>query len=367
MNRVWLANCGIINIFVLLLLPFASHSQQYYTVVANSGINLRAAPSIDSEIIGKVPFGTWLIANEAIEEIFNKEADNIDGRKGIWTKVLHDQKEVFAFSGYLLKHKWYFGESQKDRNLLIDEYDIYLNRKLPETINTNYKLIMPGFTDYKNFDPNIHWYAIIKKEGEFYLEKTNLQMIPTYEYFTLQDEKNWHSLEGPYIYNFECPFGADVDYYIGSDIPLTTGKITGCKHDIVELPKLIHPDEKIRLGMGIEHDAWIYAYEENIIDHDKRTHEQIYQLGIFDNYVASKEIIDLMEYSLFRYPAKQHIYKKASTIEFIGDLNHDGICDFIMYFTDGIESCGMQFEYQLFMSDANSGSFYLASNSPRGW
>jgi hypothetical protein len=367
MNRIWSSYFGIVNLIAVLLVSFCAYSQQYYTVVANSGVNLRSGPGIDSKIIDKVAFGTWLKGNEAMEEIFDKEAELIGGRKGVWIKVRYGQKEAYAFSGNLLRNKWHLGNLHKDTNQYYDEYDIYNDRKLPETINTIYKLIIPGFKDYKNFNPNIEWHAIIKKQGEFYVEKTNLEMIPGYEYFTFLDENIWNPLEGPYIYTFECKFGSDVLFYIGSLSPLNTGKISSCIHDMTELPKLLYPEERISFRMEGAKDAWIYAFEENYVDYENRSHQQLYQLKIFSNYYGTEEISDLLEYSLFRYPAKQHIYKKATTIDFIGDLNEDGICDFILYFTDGKESCGMQYEYQLFMSDAETGTFYLASNSPRGY
>lgn len=104
-------------------------SPGYFKVRANSGLILREKPTRESNKILTLPKHT---TGEIIEE--TKIRENINGRKGDWLKVKHNERIGYIFSGY--------ASISKDLATFQDEndFDFHLN-EIPKIESGNYETL----------------------------------------------------------------------------------------------------------------------------------------------------------------------------------------------------------------------------------
>ena len=70
----------------------------YFRVTAESGLNIRKGPSLSSDKITKIPYGSMVYGCEYCDHC---QEEIIEGKKGIWKKVFFAAYEGFVFSGFL--------------------------------------------------------------------------------------------------------------------------------------------------------------------------------------------------------------------------------------------------------------------------
>lgn len=140
---------AIMSLWVMSL----NAQMELYTVIANSGLSLRAGPGLEYERLAVVPYNNSVhVSYEA--ETFN-QLDTIGDYLGYWFPSEVDGQEGFLYSAYL-----------KRGHLFVPPGE--------DGINTDYRIIMPGYRlSALNYDPSLHWYALV---GESYEEHTNFHL-----------------------------------------------------------------------------------------------------------------------------------------------------------------------------------------------
>jgi len=102
----------------------AETSTQFLYVTAPSGLSLREFGNLQSEKIGKMPYGTKVKVIDLEENM----TMNVAGIKGGMDKIEFNHKEGFAFNGYLSK---YF---PPERDITAKGYVSELNKFFPEVL-----------------------------------------------------------------------------------------------------------------------------------------------------------------------------------------------------------------------------------------
>jgi len=93
-------------IFILLISSSLSYGSnpltegQEVSVVANSGLSLRAAPSVFSEVLEVIPFGESVIILED-KELSERNTERIEWVDGKWSLVSFEGIEGYVFDGFL--------------------------------------------------------------------------------------------------------------------------------------------------------------------------------------------------------------------------------------------------------------------------
>jgi uncharacterized protein YraI len=68
-------------------------------VIAKSGLKIRTAPNLNSDVLITLPF------NETIEVVNgNEKLDIVHGENGIWCKVQYNNLEGYAWSKFISKY-----------------------------------------------------------------------------------------------------------------------------------------------------------------------------------------------------------------------------------------------------------------------
>jgi len=96
------------------------------TVVANSGLKLRTAPTLQSSVVKVIPYGDKVVVQ--MDTIFNQE--RIEWMEGDWIYVDHDGDKGYVFDGFLTSlpmPSFDFEYAQEDLMLLpaIDSWVTY--------------------------------------------------------------------------------------------------------------------------------------------------------------------------------------------------------------------------------------------------
>lgn len=95
------------TIFTILSLSLGAQYQ--YSVVANSTLNLRSAPSISSNIVTCLQPFDLVIADLEYVDFIQKQLDAtaiIGGRKGFWLRVSSGAEKGYVFSAYLIPYDY---------------------------------------------------------------------------------------------------------------------------------------------------------------------------------------------------------------------------------------------------------------------
>ncbi len=290
-KRIDMAN-KIIILVILVFWSFVITGQELENiraqVIAESGLNLRSKPSLQSSVILKIPYYQSI-------HVYNKtgyrdtiqvfETDtypiHVDGE---WVKVSYQNKTGYVLSTYLNVPSKQF----QDPNL-----------------NQDFILLFPGVTCRDNIHKKIdhYWYGLYQNKDTCYLKPVNFEFVNTI----------------PEMYSNEQILireRKDLKFIVGSKTPLTTGTISSKHENYFER---IHMNEEYSfcdstytLGDGL-------FLKTEMNDRDQCQKNYFFKLD-------SKT-----------YPFKcqiKHCSDFYSGLIWRGDLNNDGVDDFIWSFGD---------------------------------
>lgn len=136
------------------------------TVISTTGLNLRSAPNLKSEVLASVPYGTTV-------ELISQDSFGLDKiGHHVFHRKLKGKKEAYKndIQGYWRKVEY--------NNISGYMFDAYLGRIEPlreehKGLNQNYILLQPNDICYDNFyyDASMHWYG-------FYTNGSDIEMRP---------------------------------------------------------------------------------------------------------------------------------------------------------------------------------------------
>ena len=332
----------VITILILILSSTLLHSQNGWTVFAKSGLILRSGPGTNYSKIKTLPFGTKMVVLDlnggkmGYKWRLFRYTDEIDGRRGVWMKVLVNDATGYVFSGYCLEGDWFLPSGDGD-------------------LNSEFRVFRPGkFCHNVNYDHNLHWYSLSKNGESLEVKKGDIQ-------FTLIHEESKFDTLWEFWKEYPLKISdnnSDTTFLlIGSSYRLeqTTiySEFLGEYWTFPSRGKFLYPEEVLKKTYASNH-YYFRAFDQVILtEKDPKGYKTEYRLELeilgrdFKSKLDISEALNLWQ----RESGKKHAMGKTPQILWIGDINNDEILDFIIHFEDMVDSCAACTRYYLFMSD----------------
>lgn len=319
-------------VFAFIYAPLCLVAQTSYTVTAKSGLNLRTEPGMTGKKVASIPFGAIVISED---DVTQGVKDTIEDKPGSWIKIQYQARSGYVFTGFLA-----MGEQVVQAT----------------EINRDYRLLKPGFLcSPANFDPGLNWYALVRKDGRLTVKKTNI-VVKFREDFS---EKDLAAAECAdcYACKVEASIEDSVFFYIGAKQPLVEGnrfsKFLGDYWNYDGGAKFFYPEQTFQEYYA-PYNYTFRAFEGVMLTVQPPGYQKKYQLE-YDMYIHGNPMktFDLSQDLNLSSTARQHSVYQTPQLIWIGDLNLDGLLDFIWYSHTMTDSCGVCWEYHLFMSDKN--------------
>ncbi len=337
---------SLIPAFLILLFPACSIAEPF-TVLAKSGLNVRKGPSASSAKTGYLPFGTVVEADIQYDSdiiphsgyLYSHFSEVIEGNRGFWVKIRHKKTEGFIFSGFGLVGEWAVPSSE---------------------INKDFRLLEVGATcNPVNYDPGLHWYALTKNKDKMEIKKSDvtLKLIHSFtEKDTLGDQyAEWKT----YPIVVSSNLTDTVVFLIGSRKELPEKEVfaslLGTTRNYKHEAKFLYPEEIY----STYYNGTSYAFRafENVMltRGNPEGYLKQYQIEFSINmHRSNQQTFNISTDLGFLDAGQRHAQYKTPQLVWIGDLNSDGLLDFIYYSHSMTDSCGGSLEYHLFLSDKNN-------------
>lgn len=329
----------LITIIVLIMVSAALRAEPF-TVLATSGLNVRKGPTSKSEKVGSLPFGTIVEAEMNYESDidykyrYKRVSEVIEGKQGFWIKIYQGKLEGYIFSGFGLFGEWIVNSTE---------------------INRDYRLLRVGpYCDAINYDPKLNWYALIKKDGKLGIKNAAVTLKLTHEF----NEQDTLGQENEFWREFPLLVQSDqidtVLFLIGTKNNLEEGLVFS-QHiandwGYSKKDNFLFPEQTIDLHFE---KKW---YQFRAFEGVKLTNEnpegyiKQYQIELRTIYPEAKRYNISPELQL-KNTAEKHCNYRTPQLILFGDINKDGLPDFIYYSHTMNDSCGVCWEYYLFLSD----------------
>lgn len=322
-------------LFAFTYAPLCVIAQTYYTVTARSGLNLRAEPGVKGKKVASIPFGAIVRSDD--DGYTPGVKDTIEGKPGSWIMIRYQARSGYVFTGFLA-----MGEQ------IVQATEI----------NRDYRLLKPGFhCSAANFDSGLNWYALVRKDGRLTVKSTNIVVKFRVDF----SEKDVAEAECADCYTCKVEAGIEdsVFFFIGTKQPLAEGsrfsKFMGDYWNYDGGAKFFYPEQDL-LTYYPPYQYLFRAYEGVTLTYQAPGYEKKYQLEysmILPTQDHQMKTFDLSKDLALKGDAKQHGKYKTPQLIWYGDLNQDGLLDFIWYSHSMTDNCGVCWEYHLFMSDKN--------------
>ncbi|MDX2134782.1 MAG: SH3 domain-containing protein [Saprospiraceae bacterium] len=333
----------IIKIIILILLSAKSNAEPF-TILAKSGLNVRKEPNSKSERVGSLAFGTVVEAeiNYETDVEYNKRykhfSEIIEGKQGFWMKISHGKIEGYIFSGFGLIGEWVVNSTE---------------------INNDYRMLRVGqYCDAINYDPKLNWYALTKNNGKLSVKKSDVTLRLVHE-FNEQDtlgEENEYWTEFPLI--VQSNLKDTILFLIGTKTNFEEGatfsQFIANQWGYSENEKFLFPEQTY--GFYYEGKNYqFHAFEGVKLTKDNPDgYIKKYQLELRVNVHPETKTYNLSKELQLEETAERHCNYKTPQLILVGDINKDGLPDFIYYSHTMSDSCGVCWEYHLFLSDKSN-------------
>lgn len=338
---------------IFFILQFGLIAQEWYSVTARSGLSLRAEPGLSAERIGGIPFNAQLELLEPYR--YYEVTETIEGVSGYWAPVRYAGQEGYVFSAYL-----------KYGHLFVEK---------GETVNNEYRIVVPG-TRYGslNYDPNLHWYALVTTIEEGLPTDLKLQKINPFVKFgpEITEFEDYRTEPGIVLLDAELGEGKIAWLYIGAAEPITRIEdleqicYSSCETEYPMWGKPIYPYQQLNVFQSVDKDN--YSLMGLNVTAAKSTHQYRtldYQLGVVKNtHYRFDEPEPIQSLSAELLPEEWPVEEYGALSFFDhpqlcwqGDLNGDGAPDLVFYRPDTSESCGGSESYSLLVSEQTDGAW----------
>lgn len=315
-----------------------------FTILAKSGLNVRKEPNSKSEKIAALPFGTVVEAEINYETDigynggYKHFSEIIEGKQGFWMSISHGKVKGYIFSGFGLVGKWVVNSTET---------------------NKDYRLLRVGqYCDAINYDPKLNWYALTKANGKLSIKKSEvtLRLIHEFNEKDTLGENNEYWAEYPLV--VQTNQKDTVLFLVGSTTNLEEGAITSQfvaqKWGYSEDENFLFP-EQIH-GFYYEGKNYqFHAYESvKLTKENPKGYIKNYQLELKVSTDSEVKKYNLSKELGLESTAEMHCTYKTPQLIFVGDINKDGLLDFIYYSHSMNDGCGVCWEFHLFLSDKSN-------------
>jgi hypothetical protein len=327
-----------ILIFILCFLLTASHicSQNYreieegLTVVALKGLNIRSSPSTSGKVLASVPFGEVVIP---VEYDGMTKKDTIENLKGEWLKVVYNKIEGFAFSPYLIENLSIDRAKSSDEMILLMEG-------------------VPGW--FTAYEPDFYYYGLYENNDSQKWEKINVSFLVA-------------TIHGIDKFSDEHCLGDFPNIKISTDRSEISKLIIGSRKPIIPdkiLNIFFSKNDNYYSNSGFLYPEQIFstqyndvtynirAFDSISVDFKNKTFDKHYQLQFYTGYNKRYEYSGLQNISneLELYDSgERHSFYQTPAIDWIGDINGDGLLDVVIYQHGMVEHGGTHWQHTLFL------------------
>lgn len=173
----------LLSLFLPVTLTTANQAQESQfqydpsrnVVIATTGLNLRMSPSLTSEVLAVIPFGSKV-------DIIDDQYYGFD-TLGTSYEVFFSSEESFTpkVGGY-----WVKGRFNEQVGYLFSAYLDWDHNAVDQVFNRDVALLFEGVNCSSNYryDPSWHWYGCYKENGALVLKKIKLSFFLTLDEMT---------------------------------------------------------------------------------------------------------------------------------------------------------------------------------------
>lgn len=331
-------------VFLLIISTFCyADGPNLYSVLAESGLNLRKGPSLESEILAHLKYGSIIYSYgipNFTKENNHKAPDTIDGVVGHWIDAAYGEINGYIFSPYVYRY------------IKVDSL-VSVN-----TIKVTFEGFCQGEVDYH---PDLMYYGLFKDSLGFYLKKVDVSMclskvegMEKFLNFECREEENI-LLETDISQKSLLLIGAGKEWEEGRLDHLVFNSNLGYNRD----DGFIYPEQRVELNFN-RHKYTIHAFDSIKTDLSCNIKKN-YQLEfINESFESGKKItvITNLSKSLNLYGSgEKHSKYKTPKIYWAGDINRDGLLDLIIYQHSMVNHGGVAWTYSLFLTETTDQGF----------
>lgn len=329
---------------------FGQLDEHFFTITAASGLSLREGPGLAFERLAAIPFNTQVRVDQ--DQINYDRRDTIGGVSGHWVPTRYQNKNGYLFSAYLKRG--------------------HLFKPAVGSLNRDYRIAIPGYKfDALNYDPDLHWYAIITGYEEE-KEQIRLEEVkPNVAIGAAANDENYGYMDHADLVSIDLDLNEEyVLVFIGSKHPID---------NVEDLPQLAHfspiedymiwgrpvfPYEQLKFFQAANGDHYALG-GRNLIRHNEKeeTEDLVYQLDMLRNpyerqtppapHQTISEQLTVKDWDGHDHVPNEFFSHPRLCWE--GDINGDGAPDLLFYRPNDSNCCGGSDGYFLLMSEENDG------------
>jgi hypothetical protein len=253
-------------------------------------------------------------------------------------KITYGKIEGYIFSGFGLIGKWVVQSSE---------------------INRHYRLLRTGqYCDAINYDPKLNWYALVKDNGKLAIKKSEVILRLVHEF----NEQDTLGKDNEYWAAFPLVVQSNlkdtVFFLIGSEVKLEEGAIISPllanQWGYSDFECFLYPEQKYELYFEGRSYQFRAFEDVKLTNDNSKGYIKQYQIGLSITTYPEIKQYNLSNELALKSPADAHCNYKTPQLIWIGDLNKDGLLDFIYYSHTMTDSCGVCWEYHFFLSDESN-------------
>lgn len=318
-----------------------------FTILAQSGLNVRKGPSLESEKIGSLAFGTVVEAeggddfDGSYDGAYNKFSEVIEGKRGFWMKISYRKLEGYIFSGFGLSGEWVVTST---------------------AINSTYRLLRAGqYCGAINYDPKLNWYALLRKNGKLSVEKTEVTLRLIHEFNEQDTLGESNDLWSVFPLIVQASQKDSVLFLIGSKNELEEGAVQAQfladRWGYLESGKFLFPEQFYNFYYAGKSYRFLAFEDVRLSNEYKDGYVKTYQIEFHVLAGKEEEKFNLSKELGLKRPAKPHCGYRTPQLILVGDINKDGLPDFIYYSHTMTDSGDVCWEHYVFLSnESDSGS-----------
>ncbi len=323
----------LITFFLFLSFSLLADYAADFTILSTDGLSIYKKQNIESESLVHLPFGT------VVKSWYRKKKPvTINGIEGFWTKATYKDISGYIFSSYI------YDEIVVDNK--IEENEIRITKEDLSTLDFDYH-------------PSLQWYGLYMSNDEFYLKKINVSLL-----LSKIHDKNLFIRES-----------CDNDFLLRTDQTKKALFLISSNIELQEtnIPSLFYDNSASNYSYD---EGFLYPEQEKVFSFNKKAYSikafekadldtlnrinKTYQLKISYEMNGSNEFIHSFNISSLIHlygNAEKHCKYHTPRIHWVGDLNSDGLLDFIIHRYSMVRHGGGFSSYSLLFSYIKNDEF----------
>ena len=311
---------------ILTLCLSLSADTFYYTVLAKSGLVIRAEKDLTSPKLGVASFRSRV----ELLGLYKDSKVVVEGVVGFWIHARHEGVKGYLFSGYLYPGDLFDDSLRESDYIILDEK----GDEYGEIANGDYQ-----YLNYACFSEDRNWYGVIISDSVTQFEEVTIEYVISPEKIQLahdsvnQMQHSVHKYGEPFPIEFKVIPRRKYNFFIGTNEAIrseTRSKRyqSNSSTSSTNLGRFIYPWEEIPLK---HFPGYALTAKGEVGKFNYDTTQQVIQYRLFlKNLYNYRELIELTgSFFLSQGAVDVHAAYKSPLVVWSGFINDDGIPDFI--------------------------------------